>query len=310
MKKHLVFSLVAVLLLSLCNPLFAKKKKEVVFQNDMPAYMIFDSTGKKVTYAHMVNELAKHQICLFGEFHDDPISHWLEKKVTYALADLKGDSLVLGGEMWEADDQLIVDELLDGTLSKKDYTTIANNWPNFRDYKALMGVAMKNDLRFVCTNIPRRYASIIYKRGEQYLDSLPEQVYAYLPPLPVHYDLTQPAYASMLSLFADEPNPNSKNPMAHYKGANLVKAQAIKDATMAHFILKNWDEDKFFLHYNGVYHSKNHQSICYYLEYYKPGVDVVTISVSRQESALELSADNNTGDFNIVVQKDMHKTYE
>jgi uncharacterized iron-regulated protein len=296
------------------------KKNNEQYSNNFPAYVIYNSAGEQILFTEMMEDLGQHDICLFGEFHDDPISHWMEKVITENLAAEKGQNLVLGGEMWETDQQLLMDELSSGLIDKKSYTEAANNWPNFNDYKPLVGVALKNNLKFVCTNIPRRYANIIYKKGEAYLDSLPQQAYLYLPPLPIHYDLTQPAYASMLNVFkpddkedgtaTEEVVHNTGGPMSGFKGTNLVKAQAIKDATMAHNILKNWEEGKYFMHYNGVYHSKNHQSIFYYLNYYNPDVDIVTISVSRQKDVLTLEEGNNTGDFNIVVQELVTKTYQ
>lgn len=294
---------------------FAKKKslknQENQFQNDYPAYIIYNSEGEKIPYSQMIAGLMNHDVCLFGEFHDDPISHWLEKMVTKEVLKEKGANLILGGEMWETDQQLLMDELLSGLIDKKSYSQAAVNWPNFKDYKPLIGIALKNNLQFVCTNIPRRYANIIYKKGENYLDSLPEEAYRYLPPLPIHFDLEQPAYAKMLNVFASDEknNRNSVGPMGNFKGENLVKAQAIKDATMAHNILKYWEKGKYFMHYNGVFHSKGQQGIYFYLKYYNPEVDVVTISVARQESVLELLPENNTANYNIIVQKNITKTY-
>lgn len=291
-----------------------KTAKKETYKNNFPAYVIYNSKGKQITFADMMENLPKHDICLFGEFHDDPISHWLEKMVTEELVKEKGSNLVLGGEMWEADQQLLMDEfVIHKLIDKKMYVESAKNWPNFDDYKPLLGIALRNNLKFVCTNIPRRYARIIYKKGEAYLDSLPKQAYQYLPPLPIHYDLKQPAYKKMLDVFgsddkADHEQKNG-NPMMNYKGSNLVKAQAIKDATMAHNILKNWEKGKYFMHYNGVYHSKDYQSIYYYLKYYNPDVDVVTISVFRQDNVMDLEEDNNTADFNIIVQENVTKTY-
>ncbi len=43
-------------------------------------------------------------------------------------------------------------------------------------------------------------------------------------------------------------------PMAG-SGENMARSQAVKDATMAHFILKN--RKGLFLHYHGAYHSQN-----------------------------------------------------
>lgn len=317
MKKLTALLLISFLIF---NTSFAKKDKnkdkQQTYNSDLPAYVIYNSDGEKVTFAEMMKELYAHDICLFGEMHDDPIVHWLEKIVTQELVNEKGSDLVLGGEMWEADQQLLMDEfMVHGLVDRQMYVESAKNWPNFRDYKPLLGIALRNDLKFVCTNIPRRYARVIYKKGIEYLDSLPEQAYQYLPPMPVHFDLTQPAYANMLSVFgpddkAKDNNAGAAAAMMQYKGSNLVKAQAIKDATMAYRILQNWEEGKYFLHYNGAYHSKFYDSIYYYLKYYKPEVDIVTIHTWKVANVMELPEEENAADFNIMVPSSMPTTYD
>ena len=313
--------LTSILILSLVclTATFGEDKKKPVsdqYSSDLPAYVIYNSAGARVSFEEMIGELLKNDICLFGELHDDPISHWLELMVTRRLVSEKGSDLILGGEMWEADQQLLMDEFINlGIVDKKGYVESARNWPNFRDYKPLLGVALKYNLKFVCTNIPRRYANIIYKKGVEYLDSLPSMAYNYLPPLPVHFDLTQPSYAKMLSLFAPDKEEAGKSelplsPMMQYKGSNLVKAQAIKDATMAHNILAIWEEGKYFLHYNGTYHSRDYDGIYYYLRYYNKSARIVTIHTWRIDNIMELPAGENAADFNIMVPESMPKTYD
>lgn len=309
-----IITLILLFSISIALGVKAQTQAKKVYKNNFPAYVIYNAKGKQVTFREMLKEIGKHDICLFGEYHDDPISHWLEKIVTLEMLKEKGKKLVLGGEMWESDEQLLMDEfILHGLVDKKGYVEAARKWPNFKDYKPLLGIALRNKLKFVCTNIPRRYANIIYKKGEHYLDSLPKQAYQYLPPMPIHFDLEQPAYKQMLSVFgpsdASHKPKRGGNPMMAYKGENLVKAQAIKDATMAHFILKNWKKGQFFMHYNGVYHSMHGQSIGYYLKYYNKDVDIITINVSRQNNNMKLDETNNTGDFNIVVNEDVTTTY-
>ena len=317
MKKLTTILLIS---LALLNTSFAKKdkdkNKEKTYTSDLPAYVIYNSEGEKVTFSEMMQELYKHDICLFGELHDDPITHWLEKIVTEAMVQEKGQTLVLGGEMWETDQQLLMDEfMIHGLVDKKMYVESAKNWPNFRDYKPLLGIALRNDLKFVCTNIPRRYARVIYKKGIEYLDSLPEAAYQYLPPMPIHFDLTQPGYANMLSVFGEDGTATNKDAgaasaMLKYKGSDLVKAQAIKDATMAYNILQNWEKGKYFLHYNGTYHSKFYDSIYYYLKFYNPEVNIVTIHTWRIENNMQLPEQENAADFNIMIPSSMPKTYD
>lgn len=325
MKKIILITLASLLTFNLTYAQGKEKKKKnkkedkvetVVYASDMPAYVIYNSDGEMVTFSEMMEELYKHDICLFGEMHDDPMSHWLEKKVTGAMVEEKGQNLVLGGEMWEADQQLLMDEfMIHGFVDKKGYVESAKNWPNFRDYKPLLGYAYRNNLKFVCTNIPRRYAKVVYKKGIEYLDSLPQQAYQYLPPMPVHFNLEQPAYANMLSVFGPEDSDHAATSgapaaMSAYKGSNLVKAQAIKDATMAYRILQNWEKGKYFLHYNGTYHSKFYDSIGYYLRYYNEDVDVVTIHTWRVDNNLELPESENAADFNIMIPDSMPTTYD
>ena len=42
------------------------------------AYVIYNSKGKKVSYEKMLKSLADQEVVLFGEYHDNPIAHWLE----------------------------------------------------------------------------------------------------------------------------------------------------------------------------------------------------------------------------------------
>lgn len=292
---------------------FAQTTKE--YTNDLPAYVIYNAEGEKVSFGEMMQELYKHDVCLFGEMHDSYVAHWLEKMVTEDLVKEKGENLVMGGEMWETDQQLLMDEfILTDYVDKKAYIEAAKNWPNFRDYKPLLGIALRNHIKFVCTNIPRRYAKVVYKKGIEYLDSLDKKAYQYLPPLPIHFDLTQPAYANMMSVFgSDDTNhkpTNTANPMMAYKGSNLVKAQAIKDATMAYNILQNWQKGQYFIHYNGTYHSKNYDAIYYYLKYYNSDIDVVTIHTWTTKNVMDLPKDENAADFNIMIPKTMPKSYD
>lgn len=295
-------------------------KKTETYNNDFPAYVIYNNQGERVTYSQMVNSVLTADIMLFGELHNDPISHWMELSLLKSFHSAKGDKLVVGAEMWETDNQLIMDEMLVYNLvDGKSYTESSKLWPNFAtDYQPILQYVKSKRLPFICTNIPRRYARIVYQKGVEYLDSLSDQAKSYFPPLPIHFDLTQPVYKDMAKIFpSDEDfekkqqqNPgNSSSAMHGSKPSNLVKAQAIKDATMAYFILKNWKPGMFFYHFNGEFHSAFHDSIVYYLKYYNPGINVKTISIVKQDSVMHFDSKNSRADFHIVVPNDMTVTY-
>ncbi len=91
----------------------------LAFKADKPAYNLFDNKGKEVKYSKMVDELKGADIVFFGELHDNPIAHWLQLELTRGLFNEKSGKLILGAEMFEADNQLILNEYLSG-LYKAD----------------------------------------------------------------------------------------------------------------------------------------------------------------------------------------------
>ena len=91
---------------------------------------------------------------------------------------------------------------------------------------------------------------------------------------------------------------------------NLPKAQAIKDATMAYFILKYWNEGQLTIHYNGSYHSDRHQGIIWHLQKYSPGIKVITITTVLQDDPEKMDESNKDyADFVVVVPSSMTRTY-
>ena len=97
----------------------------------------------------------------------------------------------------------------------------------------------------------------------------------------------------------------------HGAGAqNIIQAQALKDATMAHFIQINRQPGQTLLHLNGSYHSNNHDGIVAYLRQYAPKLRVLTLSVVPQAQLQTLEKDNlNVADFVVAVPEDMSKSY-
>lgn len=270
------------------------------FKSDKPAYFLYNKEGKDVKYEKMMKQLEDADIVLFGESHDNPIAHWLELEVTKDLFEMKKANLIIGAEMFESDNQVILSEYLDSLITQSSFESEARLWPNYKtDYKPLIEFANKNRIPFIATNVPRRYASLVNKKGFEGLEELSEEAKAFLPPLPVKYDPNLNCYKSMMEMPG----------MGSHVTPNFPKAQAIKDATMAHFILKNWEKGKTFLHYHGSYHSENFESIYWYLKQENPDLNIVTIHTVSQDDVTKLE-EENTGraDFTICVDADMTKT--
>ena len=287
MKKYLLLSLILVTLLSM--------------KNDKPAYRLFESNGNKASYKDMLKEASEADIVFFGELHDNPICHWLEYELTADLYAERGQNLILGAEMFESDNQLIVNEYLGKLIKEKDFESQARLWPNYKtDYKRLLNFARDSSLPFIATNIPRRYAAMINKSGFNALNTLDKNAYQFIAPLPLKYDSTLSCYADMYKMMGDAPTHATRN---------IAAAQNSKDATMAYFILKNFTKGKTFLHFNGSYHSDKFQSILWHLKQADPKLKIVTISSLEQKDIDELEKKSEgMGNFIIVVPETMSKT--
>ncbi|MDC9724091.1 MAG: ChaN family lipoprotein, partial [Urechidicola sp.] len=140
---------------------------QVSYAQDKVASQLYNNKGKKVKYKKMIKDLAESDMVFFGEYHTNPISHWMQLEMTMSFFELKGDKLFFGAEMFESGNQLVMDEYLAGMYAeKKMLPEITQMWGNYQtDYKPLVEFAKENNLRFIASNIPRRYASMINKKG-------------------------------------------------------------------------------------------------------------------------------------------------
>lgn len=267
-------------------------------QKQPRCYKLYSANGKQIAYTNMLDTLAESDVVFFGEMHNNPISHWLQRRVTKELYN-RTDSLVLGAEMFEADNQLLLDEYLAGWIDKKSFEDEARLWPNYEtDYKPLVAFAKSNNLSFIATNIPRRYASSVYDQGLKILNTLSPEAKQYIAPLPINVNMDLPSYKKIKSMGKG------------HGGKKMVQAQAVKDATMAHFIIANLPTTGTFLHYNGNYHSKNHEGIVWYINENRPQLDVKTIATVQQETIAELdTSQTHIADYILCVPSDMTKTH-
>jgi len=282
MKKVLLLSLMFLNII-----LYAQKE----------AYQIYNSKEKAVNYSKLLKQAKEADVILFGEFHDNPIVHWLQLELTQDLYAIDSN-LVLGAEMMESDNQLVIDEYLAGYYNDEKLISESKTWPNFEtDYLPLLEFSKTNDLPFIATNIPRRYAGVVYSYGLDTLEHLSDQAKSFIAPLPIRIDTSLASYQEIRAMGME------------HSGDNLPKSQAIKDATMAYFISNNLQSEGKFIHYHGVFHSKNYEGIYWYLKQLKPDLNILTIGCEEQENIFELNKEHDKADFIIVTSINMTKTH-
>lgn len=273
-----------------------------LFGQKKPAYQIFNSKEKKSGYEKMLDACEGADVVFFGESHNNPISHWLQLELTKDLYEKKNGNLTLGAEMYESDGQIIIDEYFSGAINQSSFEKEMRLWPNYKtDYKPVLEFAKEKGVKMIATNIPRRYANLVFRNGLIALDSLSDEAKKYFAPLPITVDLELEAYKSLLEMDMGGHGGSSEN---------FPYSQAVKDATMGYFIYKNLEVGKTFIHYNGSYHSDNFQSILWYLNELNPKLKVVTITTVEQDDIAELGEEHEgTANFIICIPNSMTKTY-
>ncbi|PCI07842.1 MAG: hypothetical protein COB73_07685 [Flavobacteriaceae bacterium] len=271
---------------------------------DKVASQLYNNKGKKIKYQKMIKGLADSDMVFFGEYHNNPISHWMQIEMAMSFFELKGDKLFFGGEMFESGNQLVMNEYLAGLYpEKKMLPEMTQMWKNYKtDYKPLMEFAKENDLRFIASNIPRRYAAMINKKGMDALKELsPEALKLIGPDLEKYFDPTVKAYVEMKDMMGEHVPPNM---------LNIQTAQAAKDATMAHFSLVNFKKGDLYFHFNGSYHSNNNQGIIWWVNKIQPGLNIKSIATVMASEWDEMTKEEKAeiADYIIVVADLMTET--
>jgi uncharacterized iron-regulated protein len=269
---------------------------------EVPAYQVFTQKGKVTDFEQLCKEAAEADVVLFGELHNNSLGHWLQLRLLKYLAEKKAGKVLVGAEMWEADDQIVLSEYSAKSITEKHLETEAKLWPNYQDdYKPFFTYAWEKKIPVYATNIPRRYASLVMKKGLDSLNTLPAEAKVWIAPLPVTVDFNLPGYKALTEGTGGHGGPMSNN---------FAAAQAIKDATMGWFIVKNNKPGYVFLHLNGAYHSNNFEGISVYLNQYKKGLKVLTINMVEQDDLTQLSKEETgTATFIIAIASDMHHSY-
>jgi len=288
-KLKLLFGLLGLLFSSL-----------IYGQIELKVYQFYNSEGKQLSYADAVDQLAIGDIALLGELHDHAMVHWIQKRI---IADLHAKrQLVLGGEFFERDNQIIIDEYLKGIVNDKRFEEEARLWPNYvTDYKSILQFARDSGLYFVATNVPRRYAAFVAQHGLDTLESLPASSRVYLPKLPIAFSLETPGYSDMLDMMGGHGMSG--------KATYFVQAQALKDAAMAEAIVQNWTKKQLFVHINGDFHSANYGGIYSYIKILNPKLNVQTLKVYSEKEFVFRNEWAGSGDIILIVPEDFTRTH-
>jgi uncharacterized iron-regulated protein len=222
---------------------------------------VFDTRRKAFAdFEAMLADLARADVILVGEQHDDPNTHRLEAALLQGLL-RRGLAVTVSLEMFERDVQSSVDAYLAGTMDEATFLKGSRPWPRYAtDYRALVEFARAHGWPVVASNVPRRLAADVSKGGAAALAKATTDEPAFVArsvqcPLDGYYE----RFSSTMNA---HPAPGSEKKTDEEKRTTTERyylAQCLKDETMAESIAaafeKHASRPSAIVHYNGSFHS-------------------------------------------------------
>jgi uncharacterized iron-regulated protein len=222
---------------------------------------VYETRGRTFSdFEAMLADLARADVILVGEQHDDPNTHRLEEALLQGLQ-RRGVPLTISLEMFERDVQARLDDYLAGKVTEEEFLKASRPWPRYAtDYRPLIEMARARRWQVIASNVPRRHASAVAKSGLAAVDSLAPGDRAH-----VAGDLRCPLdsyYKRFSETMNSHPVPGSEKLSAEERTAATERyyfAQCVKDETMAEAIAAGFDRQGgrrgTIVHYNGAFHS-------------------------------------------------------
>ena len=218
---------------------------------------VYDTQRKAFTDFEMMEaDLARADVVLLGEQHDDANTHRLETAVLEGLA-RRRVPVTLSLEMFERDVQPTLDIYVSGTSAEDEFLKGARPWPRYAtDYRPLVEFAKSQHWPIVAANVPRRIASDIARSGKPAVDSLSAADRRLAA-----NDLQCP-HDSYFDRFAEQMGGHSAGASGAAGDASTERyfwAQCVKDETMAESIAAAFAKQEgrpgVIVHVTGAFHS-------------------------------------------------------
>ena len=239
-------------------------------------YRVFDGQGNPADLNAIAAAAGKVDAVFLGEQHDDAAAHFLEAEI---FKDIWGfysqkRKVALSMEMFERDEQIVLDEYLKNLITEKKFLDDSRPWANYQtDYRPLVEFAKEKNLAVIAANAPRRYVNMVSRNGRDSLNALSPEAKKWLAPLP--FAEASDVYAAKFNGLMGQINGADKN------HSPLLAAQSLWDATMAYSIAEHLKQNKnaLVVHLNGSFHTENRLGIVEHLNRYDPQAKVLVVTM-------------------------------
>jgi uncharacterized iron-regulated protein len=146
---------------------------------DLP---MFDGrSGERLTWSDLMGRILASDVIILGEEHDDALAHAVQLAVVQNAAERWPREGALSMEMLERDEQVIVDDFLEGLIDADTFARLTESvdwagtgtWAKW--YQPIIDAAAADGWSLTAANAPRRYVRIARTEGYDRLKKLPPQ---------------------------------------------------------------------------------------------------------------------------------------
>ncbi len=139
-------------------------------------------TGERISWDVLLKELSAVDAVFLGETHVDETTHRVELAVFRSLLTRRSKKVVLSMEMFERDEQPILDRYLSGQISERQFLKSARPWSNYRTaYRPLIETAKKAGVPVVAANFPRFARRVVARGGMEALLAMGQEKKQFIP---------------------------------------------------------------------------------------------------------------------------------
>jgi uncharacterized iron-regulated protein len=261
--------------------------------------------GRWVAWGAMADSLARHDVVVVGEQHDDPATHRAEAALLDAIGRRRGRVMV-SLEMFERDVQPLLDDYGVSRVPEADFLARSRPWPNYAsDYRPLVEHARARRWLVVAANVPRPLASAVARGGMAALDTVPNRhLFAgdrRCPPEGEYYRRFGEAMGGMQGHGAGTDSAAARATLGRF-----YEAQCLKDETMAESIVRARDTWRGWMvvHYTGAFHADGRLGTVERLARRLPDARIAVVSIVPvpDPASADVAEFADRGDFIVLVQ--------
>lgn len=220
---------------------------------------VYDTQRKTFAdFEMMLADLARADVVFVGEQHDDANTHALEAALVEGLL-RRHATVSVGMEMFERDVQDTIDQYVRGASTEEQFLAASRPWPRYAtDYRPIVELARAHNLRVIASNVPRRIATDVSKRGMPALDDLGSD--RALAARDLECATSGEYYTRFIEEMGGHPaSDDQKAGDSQAKNDRFYLAQCVKDETMAESVAEAFraaaGPRTTIVHVNGAFHS-------------------------------------------------------